>query len=82
VRAVLKTTLAQAQQLLPAEVATIEETPEGVEIRLSVEDLEWTARFLINLGTPFVVREPVALRQALRQLAAELAVAADQTAEA
>jgi predicted DNA-binding transcriptional regulator YafY len=79
VRAVLRTTLAQAQQLLPAEMATLEETPEGVEMRVSVEDLEWTARFLINLGMSFVVHEPAALRQTLRRLAAEIAAAADQT---
>lgn len=78
VRAVLKTTLAQAQQLLPVEMATIEETTEGVEIRVSVEDLEWMARFLINLGMPFVVREPAALRDALLRIAAEIAVAANQ----
>jgi predicted DNA-binding transcriptional regulator YafY len=81
VRAVLKTTITQARQLLPAEMATLEETREGVEIRVFVEDLDWTARFLVNLGTPFVVREPAALRQALRQLADEIAAAASQEVE-
>jgi predicted DNA-binding transcriptional regulator YafY len=80
VRVVLQTTLEQAQHLLPAETATLEETAEGVEMRVSVEDLEWTARFLINLGMPFVVREPAALRQTLRRLADEIAAANQEEA--
>jgi predicted DNA-binding transcriptional regulator YafY len=75
---VLKTTIEQAGSLLPAGMATLEETGAGVEARISVEDLEWMARFLVNLGTPFVVREPAALRQILRRLAAEIAEAASQ----
>jgi len=78
VRVVLKTTIEQAEFLLPAGMATLEETGAGVEARISVEDLEWLARFLVNLGTPFVVHEPAALRQILRQLAAEIAEAASQ----
>jgi predicted DNA-binding transcriptional regulator YafY len=75
---VLKTTIEQAEHLLPAGMATLEDTSEGVEARISVEGLEWMARFLVNLGTPFVVREPAALRETLRRLAAEIAAAADQ----
>jgi predicted DNA-binding transcriptional regulator YafY len=78
VRVVLKTTIEQAEHLLPPGMATLEDTSEGVEVRISVEDLEWMARFLVNLGTPFVVREPVALRETLRRLAAEIAAAASQ----
>jgi predicted DNA-binding transcriptional regulator YafY len=81
VRVVLKeTTFEQAWQQLPAGMATLRRMPEGVEIRLSVEDLEWMARFLINLGTPFVVIEPAALRDTLRRMATEIAAAADQEA--
>jgi predicted DNA-binding transcriptional regulator YafY len=76
VRVVLQTTIKQAEHLLPAGMATLEETREGVEARISVEDLEWMARFLVNLGIPFVVREPAALRETLRRLAAEIAAAA------
>jgi predicted DNA-binding transcriptional regulator YafY len=78
VRVVLQTTIQQAQQVLPAGMATLEDTPEGVEMRVSVEDLKWMARFLINLGMPCVVREPIALRETLLQLAAEIAAAATQ----
>lgn len=78
VRVALKTTIERAEQLFPAGMATLEATREGVEVRTSVEDLEWMARFLVNLGTPFVVREPAALSETLRRLAAEIAVAASQ----
>lgn len=81
-RVTLKTTIEQARQALPAEMATLEDTPEGVEVRVSVEDLEWMARFLINLRLPFVVREPEALRQTLRRLAEEIAAAASQVSDA
>jgi predicted DNA-binding transcriptional regulator YafY len=78
VRVMLRTTFEQAWQQLPAGMATLQRRSEGVEIRISVEDLEWIARFLVNLGTPFVVIEPAALRDTLRRLATEIAVAADQ----
>jgi predicted DNA-binding transcriptional regulator YafY len=76
----LRTTIEQAQHLLPAGIATVEETSDGVVMRASVTDLVWMARFLIHLGTPFVVREPAALRLTLRQLAAEIVAAAAQEA--
>ena len=81
VRVVLKTTIAQAQLLLPAGMAALEDTAEGVELRAYVENLEWMARLLVNLGTPFVVREPAALRETLRQLAAEIAAASQEPGE-
>jgi len=76
VRVVLQTTIEQAEHLLPAGMAMLEETREGVQARISVEDLEWMARFLVNLGIHFVVLEPAALRETLRRLAAEIAAAA------
>jgi predicted DNA-binding transcriptional regulator YafY len=75
VRVGLYTTMEQARQLLPVGMAILEDTPEGVEMRVSVEDLEWMARFLINLGVRFVVREPPALCQTLQRLAEEIAAA-------
>jgi predicted DNA-binding transcriptional regulator YafY len=59
-------------------MATLEDTGAGVEARIQVEDLAWMVRFLVNLGTPFVVREPPALRETLRRLAAEIAEGASQ----
>ena len=73
VRVVLKTTIEQAEHLFPAGMATLQDTGAGVEARIQVEDLAWMARFLVNLGTPFVVREPPALRETLLRLATEMA---------
>jgi predicted DNA-binding transcriptional regulator YafY len=77
-RVILKTTIERVRYLLPAGLATLEETAEGVEMHVTGEDLQWMARFLINLGIPFVVREPQALRQTLRRLAAEIVAASGE----
>jgi predicted DNA-binding transcriptional regulator YafY len=77
-RVVLKTTIERARHLLPAGLATLDETAAGVEMHVTGEDLQWMARFLINLDVPFVVREPEALRETLRRLAAEIAMAASE----
>jgi predicted DNA-binding transcriptional regulator YafY len=79
VRVGLKTTLEQAQGLIPAAMATLEETPEGVEVEAHVEDLDWFARFLVNLRVPFIVREPAALREALQRLATEIVAALEES---
>jgi predicted DNA-binding transcriptional regulator YafY len=62
----------EARRRVPPVVATVEETPEGVVLRSGADSLEWTARFLVNLGLPFVVRQPPELRAALRSLATEV----------
>ena len=50
---------------------------DGVVIRLNVECLDEAARYLIQLGCPFLVRQPEELRAVLRGLAAEIAQAAE-----
>jgi len=72
VHVVLKTTIEQAEHLFPAGMAALQNTGVGVEARIQVEDLVWMARFLVNLGTPFMVHEPPALRETLLRLAAEV----------
>lgn len=79
-RVLLKTTIQQARGIISAEVATLEDTSAGVEFVAHVEDLDWMARFLVNLKLPFVVREPAALRATLQRLAEEIAAAAAQEA--
>lgn len=77
VEALLQTTLESARHRVPAHLALLDATDDGVVIRINVDDLDWAARFLIGLGCPFVAREPPELRVALRALAAELTAAAD-----
>ena len=67
------TSLERARRLIPADLATLEETPDGTLMCCWAEDLDWVARYLVRLGCPFAVREPAALNDTLRQLAAEIA---------
>ena len=69
--------LERARRLIPADLATLEETPDGTLMRCWAEDLDWMARYLVRLCCPFVVREPAALNDALRHLAGEIARAAN-----
>jgi len=75
VQVLLETTLAEAQGLVAPALATLEETPAGVVLRCSVQDLDWMVRFLAGLPCPFVVRAPAELRAAVQRHAAELLAA-------
>jgi predicted DNA-binding transcriptional regulator YafY len=77
VEAVLATTLTEARQHIPAEMATLEETPDGVILRCNVQDLGWFARVLAGLNMPLKVRRPPELRDALRQHAVHVAQLAE-----
>ncbi|MBO0782722.1 MAG: YafY family transcriptional regulator [Ktedonobacteraceae bacterium] len=72
----LQTTLPEAQRRMRSTNGTFEEKNGGVLFRVEVADLPWMARLLAGLGIPFVVREPAALRETLRWLAAEIEAAA------
>lgn len=77
IEVLLATTLEQAKRRVPLHLATFEETRDGVILRQNAENLEDTARQLVGLGFPFVVRQPEELRDVLRVLAAELSHAAN-----
>ena len=61
-----------AQQQIPSTLARIEAEGAGVRFRTSIGDLDWMARFLVNLGCPFIIHAPVELRDTLRCLAIDL----------
>lgn len=67
----LKTTLVKAQQQVPPGVALLEETSEGVLLKFYTDNFDDTARYLILFGFPFTIRQPDALRMAVRTLATE-----------
>lgn len=71
VEALLKTSLDHARRRVPAGVATLAETPDGVMLRCHTEDLDWFARVLLWLRCPLVVQQPPELRDALARLADE-----------
>jgi predicted DNA-binding transcriptional regulator YafY len=61
-----------ARQHVPATLARLEAEGTGVRFRTSNNDLDWMARFLINLGCPFTIHAPTALRDTLHRLATDL----------
>ena len=73
--------LDRARRLIAADLATLEQTPDGTLMRCWAEDLDWVARYLVRLGCPFTVREPAALKDTLRRLAAEIARYAEEGTE-
>lgn len=73
VEVLLETTFAEARQLVPPAMATLEETSDGVVMRYSANDrrdLAWLAHVLAGLECPLLVRTPPELRDELRRLAA------------
>lgn len=73
----LKTDLATAQREYMSTLGTLELTEDGVTLRGTAEDIDWVARQLAKVSFNFVVRQPDALRLALRKRAEELMHMAD-----
>ena len=73
----VRTDLATARRWIMPGVGTREEAEGGVALRGYVQDLDWMARYLSGLHWPFVIREPAALKDAMRRHAAALTAAAD-----
>lgn len=72
VRVRLKTDLASARAALFDLIGLFQPVGDEVMLHSQVDDLDWYARQLAHLPFDFVVVEPVALRQAVRGLAARL----------
>ncbi len=76
VEALLEVTLAEAQRIVPASLATLEETEDGVIFRCNSSNLEWISYVLVSLECPFIVLTPPELRDALRELAEKIVMMA------
>jgi len=72
----VKTTLEEARGVMAPGAGTLEEVEGGIRLYGTVQDPEWMARYLASLRWPFEVREPPALKDALKRLAATLTTAA------
>jgi predicted DNA-binding transcriptional regulator YafY len=79
VEVLLETTLDEAQQYVPPVIATLEQSSDGVIFRCSVGHLEWLAHFLSGLSFPFIVHQPIELREELQKLSARIAEMATRT---
>ncbi|HEX2623601.1 MAG TPA: YafY family protein [Phototrophicaceae bacterium] len=69
IEVLLMTTLENARQRIPADIALLEACQDGVILRSWADGLDWMARYLVGLGIPLRVIQPPELREALRQLA-------------
>lgn len=74
VEVLLHISLEDAHRKVPASLATLtlEQHAQGVVLSASINSLEWMVRFLAGLGCPFTIRQPIELKGALQELAAEL----------
>lgn len=65
--------------VFPAAIATLEEIPADgwIRVRLRAERLDWIPGLLATLDRPFVIEEPAALRELVRELAARLRAGAE-----
>ena len=79
VHALLHTSIEHARRRITPETGSLVETPEGVELHCTVDELDWIARFLVGLGCPFTVLQPPELRDTLRALAADIVSMADSS---
>lgn len=78
VEVLLKTTLEEAQRIVPPALALLEQTTDGVVLRCYVEHLDWIAYVLAGLRCPKVIRQPPELRDAMRRLAEDITATADR----
>lgn len=69
VEVLLKTTLANAQKVVPQAFGTLEETGEGVILRRGTGELNWVAFFLLSVDFPVQIIKPVELINAITNMA-------------
>jgi predicted DNA-binding transcriptional regulator YafY len=73
VEALLELSPQQARSRVSPTLGTLEQRRDGMLLRLSADDLNWAARYLVGLDCRFKVHQPPQLREALGRLASELA---------
>ena len=76
VSVLLRTTVAEVREKLPATVAKLTETPNGVRMVARANRLEWAAAVLAWLGCPFEIEYPEELRTKVTELADRLSACA------
>lgn len=78
VEILMEMTVAEARRHLPPGSAIFEESDDGVIMRLYSIDLRVTARYLLWLDCPFVIRRPPELRTIILTIAAEVTASANR----
>jgi predicted DNA-binding transcriptional regulator YafY len=72
VEVLLHTDYETALERFPPTLAGLEETPDGVVLRLRADSLDWAAGLLAGANYDFTIREPPALKDAVRRIARRL----------
>jgi len=72
IEVLFETTLLDVRRRLPTGLGTVNEADGGVLLRARADRLDGMAQLLAGVGWPFVIRRPVELRTAVRELAARL----------
>ena len=72
VEVLIEADVAQVRRRLPATIADVTETPDGVRLNCRAQSLAGMAQMLAGLGWPFTVVRPDELRTALAEHAAQL----------
>ena len=78
VEVLLETDAKEASWQLPSVGFALEQTEGGTLVRCSTSNLDWVARVLAGLESPFVVRHPAELRDALQRRAEEISALANR----
>jgi predicted DNA-binding transcriptional regulator YafY len=78
IEVLLKTTLEQVQRWIPAGLAVLEQSQDGVIFRCYADNLDWIAHLLLGLRCPLIIRRPAELCEAMRRLAERAAQVAEQ----
>ena len=68
----LRTSLERAQAQFSRTVAVFEQTEDGVAMHCQADEIAWMARQLASLPFDFEIRQPPALREAVRECARKL----------
>jgi predicted DNA-binding transcriptional regulator YafY len=78
VEVLLDSTLERIQRYISADLAILEQAPDGVIFRCYAADLDWIAHLLLGLRCPLTIRQPAELCEAMRRLAERATRVAEQ----
>ncbi len=68
----MQTTLENARWVFPADMALLEEDGDSVVMRCYSNQLDWMAKWILRISCPFVIVQPVELRQMVKDEAKKI----------
>lgn len=75
----MQTSLVEARRIFPADMALLEPEEDAVVMRCYTNQLDWIARWLLRIPCPFVIVQPIELRQMVKDVAAQVMRMVDNT---